>query len=45
MGLALAVTFIWLGCALLWVAMHGTQASTPWAVYSQITDAMRKAEA
>ncbi len=44
MGFALAVLLIWIGCALLWVAAHGTQASTPWAVYEQITGAMTKGE-
>lgn len=44
MGLALAVLFIWIGCALLWVASHGTQAATPWAAYQQVTGAMRKGE-
>lgn len=42
MGLALAVLFLWLGSALLWVAAHGTQASSPWAVFQQVTGAMKK---
>lgn len=42
MGLALSVLFIWLGSALLWVAAHGTQASTPWQAFTQVTGAMRK---
>lgn len=42
MGLALSVLFLWLGAALLWVAAHGTQASTPWAAFQQVTGAMRK---
>jgi len=41
MGLALAIILIWVGCALLWVAAHGTQAARPWDAFSQITDAMR----
>jgi hypothetical protein len=41
MGFALSVLFIWIGCALLWVAAHGTQAARPWDVFSQITGAMR----
>ncbi|MFJ8719745.1 hypothetical protein ACIRD9_42540 [Streptomyces violaceus] len=44
MGFALAVLFIWLGCALLWVAAHGTQAAQPWHVFTQVTDAMRGGE-
>lgn len=44
MGFALSVILLWLGCALLWVAAHGTQAASPWAVYTQVTDAMRKGE-
>lgn len=41
MGLAVAVIFIWLGSALLWVAAHGTQAAKPWQAFTQVTDAMR----
>lgn len=41
MRLALGVVFLWLGAALLWVASHGTEASSPWQVYQQITGAMR----
>lgn len=44
MGLALAVLFLWLACALLWVSAHGTQATSPWAVFEQVTGAMRKGE-
>ena len=40
MGLALAVLLIWVGCALLWVAAHGTQAARPWDVYKQVSGAM-----
>lgn len=42
MGFALAVLFIWAGCVLIWVAAHGTQASTPWAAYQQVTEAWQK---
>lgn len=45
MGFALAVLLIWIGCALLWVAAHGTQAARPWDVFGQVTDAMRGGEA
>lgn len=41
MRLALGVLFIWLGAACLWVAMHGTQASTPWAAFGEITGALK----
>lgn len=44
MGFALAVLLMWLGCALLWVAAHGTQAARPWDVVSQVTGAMRGGE-
>lgn len=44
MGLALAVIFMWVGSCLIWVAAHGTQAKSPWAVYQQITGAMAKGE-
>jgi hypothetical protein len=44
MGLAFAVVLIWLGCALLWVAAHGTQAAKPWQAFTEVTDAMRGGE-
>jgi hypothetical protein len=41
MHLAFGVIFLWLGAALLWVASHGTQASTPWGVFQQITEGLK----
>ena len=43
MGLALGVLFLWLGAACLWVASHGTQASTPWQIFTELTDSIRNA--
>lgn len=45
MALALGVLFIWLGCACLWVASHGLEASTPWDAYSELLAKMRGADA
>lgn len=42
MTLVLAIIALWVGSALLWVATHGTQATTPWQVFKQITDAVGK---
>jgi len=42
MGLPLGIVSLWLGAALLWVATHGTEAKTPWQVWTQITDAVGK---
>ena len=44
MGLAFSIVLIWLGCALLWVAAHGTQAAKPWQAFTEVTDAMRGGE-
>lgn len=41
MGLAMGVLCIWLGAALLWVAAHGTDATTPWGVYDQVIKGLR----
>lgn len=43
MTLVLAIIALWVGAALIWVAAHGTQATTPWGLYQQITDALGKA--
>lgn len=40
MNLALGVLFLWLGGACLWVAFHGTDAGTPWAAYTAVTNAV-----
>lgn len=44
MGLALGVILLWLGCALLWVASHGTEASTPWGVFQEVLDGVRSGD-
>lgn len=45
MNLAFGVLFIWLGAACLWVAFHGTDASTPWAAFQEVAGAVRAQEA
>lgn len=42
--MALGILCVWLGCVLLWVAAHGTEAQRPWDVYQQVTGAMRAGE-
>lgn len=39
-NVALGVLFLWLGGACLWVAFHGTEASTPWDAFSSVTGAL-----
>lgn len=41
MGLALGVVCIWVGAACLWVATHGTTATTPWGAYDQVIKGLR----
>ena len=41
MGLALGVLLIWLGAACLWVAVHGTDAATPWEAYVTVLKRIR----
>lgn len=36
MNLAFGVLFIWLGAALLYVASHGLQATTPWQAFQSV---------
>lgn len=43
MGIAFGVLCIWLGAGLLWVATHGTSATTPWGAWEQILDGLRDA--
>lgn len=38
MSLALAILMIFLGSTLLWVASHGTTATTPWGIFKEVTD-------
>lgn len=44
MGLALGILLIWAGAACLWVALHGTDAVTPWGAYSSVIDTIRGEE-
>lgn len=37
MNLAFGLLFIYLGAAGLWVAFHGTDATTPWAAVQSLT--------
>ncbi len=39
MGLAFGILLVWMGAALLWVAFHGTTATTPWGALQEITTA------
>lgn len=43
MGMAMGVLFLWLGAACLWVASHGTQAKSPWDVFSQVLGGLKNA--
>lgn len=43
MGLALGVVFIWLGAACLYVATHGTDATSAWGAFTQVIEKMRQA--
>ena len=36
----MAILVLFVGCCLMWVAVHGTQASTPWGVFQEITGAL-----
>jgi hypothetical protein len=40
MSFAMSILCLFLGCCLMWVAVHGTEASTPWGVYQEITGAL-----
>lgn len=42
MNLAFGILFIWVGAAMIWIATHGTDASTPWEAYQQIITGIRK---
>lgn len=37
MSLAIAIVMIFIGSTLIWVASHGTDATTPWQLYQQVT--------
>lgn len=36
----MGVLLLWLGAACLWVAFHGTEATTPWAAFQSVTGAI-----
>lgn len=36
MNLAMAVLFLWLGAACLYLGSHGLEASTPWAAFQTV---------
>ena len=42
MNLAFAVLFLWLGCACLFLASHGLQATGPWSAFQTILHAVDK---
>jgi len=41
MGLAIGILLIWAGCACLYVAAHGLDATTPWAAYQEVMSGIR----
>jgi hypothetical protein len=36
--LVIAIIALWIGSTLIWVATHGTDATSPWQLFKQITD-------
>lgn len=36
MNLAMSMLMLFVGCCLMWVAVHGTESSTPWGVFQEI---------
>lgn len=38
MRLVIAIIALWLGSTLIWVATHGTDATSPWTLFKSITD-------
>lgn len=40
MNLAFGVVFIWVGAVMLYLATHGTQASTPWGAFQEALGAI-----
>lgn len=38
MSFAIAILMIFIGSTLIWVATHGTDATTPWQLFKQVTD-------
>jgi hypothetical protein len=41
MNLAFAVVFLWMGAAMLYLASHGLEASTPWGAFSTVIHKVR----
>jgi hypothetical protein len=41
-NLAFGVLFLWLGACCIWVASHGTEATSPWQAYKQVLGAVTK---
>lgn len=41
MGLALGIICLWLGAACIWVAVHGTDAKTPWQAYQAVAKGIK----
>jgi hypothetical protein len=39
--LAMAILMLFIGACLIWVAVHGTTATTPWEVFQQVLDALQ----
>jgi hypothetical protein len=37
MSFSMAIMMLFVGCCLIWVAVHGTEATTPWGVFQEIT--------
>lgn len=37
MNLAMSIAMLFVGCCLMWVAVHGTESTTPWGVFQEIT--------
>jgi len=39
----MSILLIFAGTTLLWVATHGTEATTPWEIFQQITEEWQEA--
>lgn len=42
MGIAFGIFLVWIGSACLWVAVHGTDAATPWGAYQEVIKGIRR---
>lgn len=45
MNLAMSMLLLFVGCCLTWVAVHGTESTTPWGVFQEITAGLTGAAA